>query len=240
MNILTKNRIIEKGDEYHIKDGRWMPVPDKDIGLQIMFSKYKEVRRPTEQPPKTEKPISPDSGATTAKAESNKQPVPSCSGAGTLLPEPPINYLPTVVSKKAHKAGNIFPDPIFDATGAERTELQKAVLHNDAQMSAGVRRMVADMAALANSPPPVTTTSAKIDYSDLSAMPNWIGRNGTFKATGMNVERTKNGLIQLRPIGKRGLAKNALIEIPVADVPKLIARLIENAGLIETKEERKP
>lgn len=194
MNVLTKNRIIEKGDEFHAKDGRWMPVPDKNVGLQIMFSEYKEVRRPSEKPISI---ISPDSDGKSigTKAEKEKTPVPIPSGAGGTLHD--TSYLPTVVSKKAHT--ELVHDPALDAMEAEQAGLAKVVI---------------------SFVPP-----AAIEYSDLSAMPGWIGRNGTFKATGLNVQRMPNDLIQLRPIGKRGLAKNALIEIPVADIPTLIARL---------------
>ena len=46
-----------KGDEYR-DNGTWKPVPADDIGSQIMFTKYTEVRRPSEEPFKA---ISPDS-----------------------------------------------------------------------------------------------------------------------------------------------------------------------------------
>jgi hypothetical protein len=213
MNILTKNRIIEKGDEFRHTDGRWLPVPAKKVGLQILFSDYKEVRRPSEEPqalretPETARlteapkravsptPISPDSGLgacteNPAKAEKEKTPVPTPSGTGDT---PATNsHLPTVISRKAHK-------PAWDGTTLQ----------------------------------PPSSTGARItpviEYSDLSATPKWIGRNGTFNAIGLNVSRaglTKNKVIQLRPVGKRGLAKNALIEIPVADAAKLAARLM--------------
>jgi hypothetical protein len=122
MNTLTKNRILQKGDEYR-NNGEWKSVPKENFGLQIQFTDYKEVRRPSEQPfqqgsetvtrhahnvetagstPAPAKPISPDSGksvkaAPVAKAESDtKSPASSHSGAGDA------SYLPTVVSKKAH------------------------------------------------------------------------------------------------------------------------------------------
>jgi hypothetical protein len=97
-------------------------VPKENFGLQIQFTDYKEVRRPSEAPqnlrgtpvtakdaptevaksPVSPTPISPDSGksvkaAPVAKAESDtKSPASSHSGAGDA------SYLPTVVSKKAH------------------------------------------------------------------------------------------------------------------------------------------
>lgn len=52
MNTLTKNRILQKGDEYfEPKKGKgWTAVPSENFGLQIQFTDYKEVRRPSEQP----------------------------------------------------------------------------------------------------------------------------------------------------------------------------------------------
>jgi hypothetical protein len=215
MNTLTKNRIIEKGDEFRHKDGRWMPVPDKNVGLQIMFSEYKEVRRPSETPPKDfPAPVLAEptgverktGGEVREGTSGDGKPQPDFRGGETPSEDPPfsetanaVNYLPTVVSRKAH----LVHDPALDAMETEQAEILHAAK------------------TIAVIPPP------EIDYSDpLSAYPIWIGRNGTFKATGLNVSLTGAGdIVQLRPIGKRGLAKNALIEIPVADIHKLITRL---------------
>jgi hypothetical protein len=124
MNTLTKNRILQKGDEYFDDDKGWKPVSKDNFGLQVMFSGYSEVRRPSEKPAKNlengkslpslpvppvkavgsrvesrphSPPISPDSGERpAAKAEKEKTPVPTPSGTGD------VSYLPTVVSRKAH------------------------------------------------------------------------------------------------------------------------------------------
>jgi hypothetical protein len=119
MNTLTKNRILQKGDEYR-QNGAWKPVPKDDFGLQVQFTDYAEVRRPSETPqtlretpvtakdaptevaklPVSPTPISPKRAkvkiATPVAAESDKSPVASHSVTGD------VSYLPTVVSKKAH------------------------------------------------------------------------------------------------------------------------------------------
>jgi hypothetical protein len=130
MNILSKNRILQKGDEYR-NNGTWTPVPKDNFGLQVQFTDYKEVRRPSEKPslsretPETARdertevpkrvvspaPISPkqaaDKIATPVAAEKEKTPVPTPSGTGESLPEikrlvAAVEHLPTVISTKAH------------------------------------------------------------------------------------------------------------------------------------------
>jgi hypothetical protein len=110
MNTLSKNRILEAGDEYKDKDGTWKPVPKAHLGLQVMFSPCQECRRPSEPAVQHfSEPISPDRDAAAdnressrretpahsveanpAKAESDKTPVPSHSGTGDHSPEGPL------------------------------------------------------------------------------------------------------------------------------------------------------
>jgi hypothetical protein len=113
MNTLTSNRIIEKGDEYR-DNGTWRPVPDNDIGLQIAFTKYSEVRRPSEtlrETPETakdartevaESPVSPT--PISLKLEGSNPPVAAEGEQVTPHRVAPVRSesLPTVVSKKAH------------------------------------------------------------------------------------------------------------------------------------------
>jgi hypothetical protein len=195
MNTLSKNRIIEKGDEFRHTDGRWLPVPDGNVGLQIMYSEYKEVRRPSEAnitlaPPTPER-----------MAELEREQEQADRKKRAALPAE-NSHLPTVVSKKAH---------------TEPTNNRGFPLHKPP-----TKPYPADPEAKS---PVSILGGAIINYTDLSAMPEWIGRNGTFKATGLDVQRTKNDLIQFRPIGKRGLAKNALIEIPIKDIAALLSAL---------------
>ncbi len=215
MNTLTSNRILQKGDEYR-KNGTWMPVPKDDFGLQVMFTKYAEVRRPSEE----SKPISPDSerpeaakpsATVTAKAEKVNVPVPTPSGTGTTpAEEAPMtgtatgssaDYLPTVVSTKAHTK--------------EMTPLE--YLQTLAKTKAADPKPV----VLAGT----TETRANITWPMHSkAMPEcqWIGRNGTFRCRGINIYQHGKGIIKFVPVGARGEAKNAEIEFPAAAIPQVI------------------
>src|SRR5215471_9493764 len=216
MNILTNNRILEAGDEY-LTGEDWKPIPASDIGLQIMFTKYAKVRRPKEP-----EAISPDSEAPSgteaepAKAESDKIPAPSHSGAGVIFPKAkPLSetyeaakpkVLPTVVSRKAHKRSHVgvpFPNVDPDTGNIIMTPVPTS------------------------SPRPFPDTMV-IPYTDLSSKPIWIGRNGTFNATGVQLTHSKNGLIQIRPVGVRGLGKNALIEFPDAEIDKVVDFLLRH------------
>lgn len=184
MNILTENRIIEAGDEYRNNGDAWKPVPFKDVGLQVRFTDYKEVRRPKEQStvtvtlpsisPDSETPMPKAAEIVTAKAESDNAPVPSHSGTGDTLP--------TVISPKAHKGTTRHPtiyETIIDYTPS-----------------------------IANRPP------------------KWIGRNGTFIARGLRIRVGSggfdNGIVGMVPVGKRGLARNAIIEFPAEIIPHVI------------------
>jgi len=116
MNLLSKHRILQEGDEWKTDAGEWKTIPSAEFGLQIMFSKYnnKEIRRPSEPDSGnvTLTPISPKDENVHPKAESDKSPAPSHSGAGTFTPPKPLSdtygkakpkpALPTVVSKRAH------------------------------------------------------------------------------------------------------------------------------------------
>lgn len=220
MNILTNNRILEAGDEY-LTGEDWKPIPAGDIGLQIMFTKYAKVRRPKEP-----EAISPDSEAHApsgteaepAKAESDKIPAPSHSGAGVIFPKAkPLSEtygkakpkeLPTVVSKKAHGKQRMTKPALDPAYGeSENITLTPVPVIT---------------------PPHPKMHTTVIPYTDLSSKPIWIGRNGTFNATGMTITHTENGLIQIRPSGARGLAKNALIEFPDAEIDKVVDFLLRH------------
>lgn len=114
MNILTKNRILQKGDEYR-NNGEWKAVPEKNYGLQIQFTDYKEVRRPSETPfvhggapaipcePKSRGAETVKSKTRTPDAEKVNVPVPTPSGTGATPSHDHLaSYLPTIISKKAH------------------------------------------------------------------------------------------------------------------------------------------
>lgn len=99
MNTLTKNRILQDGDEY-CTSGTWKPVPAKDFGLQIMFTDYREVRRPSEAPLQNgagETPIRSRPTPAEVRAHSAEPAVESQPESKSSAPP-----LPTVISAKAH------------------------------------------------------------------------------------------------------------------------------------------
>jgi hypothetical protein len=225
MNTLTKNRILQEGDEMYA-GGEWNPIPATEFGLQVEFSKYAKykIRRPSEPEstkqngaegtpaPAPATPEAPNKGAAaTAKPDGKPsapplvKPRPLSETYGKAKPKVP-KVLPTVVSKRAH-----------DPRSGEKPRV--------------VVRVVLPKARPAPTPTPTgkaIRNETSIPFSDLSAKPDWIGRNGTFKATAIRLAAKDNGLIQIRPEGSRGLAKNALIEFPAADIPKVIDWLLRN------------
>jgi hypothetical protein len=158
VNTLTKNRILEAGDEYRDKDGNWKKVPTTELGLQIMFSPYNEVRRPGEAP------------AQLPPAQLARTQIP----AATPLP-----------------------------------------------LAEGPREKVAP------------STQVRWDKGPHCI---WTGRNGTFKAVAVNLHRLPGNMldgdiIRIVPVGKRGAAKNALIEFPVSAIPAIIDWLGQHEAL---------
>jgi len=208
MNTLTPNRILQKGDEYR-DNGKWKPIPKQDFGLQIQFTDYKEVRRPNEtlrETPETAKdaPTEPKRVASptpissgSSRTESEKTPVPTHSGTGDA------SYLPTVVSRKAHKASNLVVIPL------------------PANPPSGVKPHLPMPAPIVL---PVTgkTLNADVTWNSSEPPTRWIGRNGTFNSVGLRLIRNKTGTITIKPVGKRGLAKNAEIEFPINAIPQII------------------
>jgi hypothetical protein len=209
MNTLTPNRILQQGDEYR-DNGKWKLIPNRDFGLQIQFTDYKEVRRPNEtlrETPDTAKdapteapkrvasptPISPDRSQSPAKAESDKSPVASHSATGDA------SYLPTVVSKKAHGSVKVV-DPTDNRGTKDMPVIITKIYHPQADVT------------WHSSEPPT----------------RWIGRNGTFSSVGLKLIRNKSGTITIKPVGKRGLAKNAEIEFPINAIPQIIHFLTDN------------
>lgn len=202
MNTLTKNRILQEGDEYNYDNKEpWKKVPKNDWGLQILFSPYKnmEVRRPSEKPVSV--PLLPDEtlGATgeivkrispkpralnaTAAAESDKTPVASHSATGeSPTPEPRTDEasgLPLYVPKKGEKMVTV---------GAGFSPSNDIV---------------------------------KIKFPKTTTPPIWTGRNGTFNGYGLDLMQIADEVVMLSPIGKRGVG-NACIQIPISVIPQLV------------------
>jgi hypothetical protein len=213
MNTLTSNRILQKGDEY-LDKGNWKAVPEKDFGIQVMFSKYSQVRRPSEpehkqispapavSPSRAAKaelsqvsagkgePISPDRAAIPAKAEGDSKPGPSRLGPGERL-SPTRALLETVL----HSAP--------PCTLTRPTETEKAITK-------------AKRIGATNGDP----LNIKFSPKDKTS---WTGRNGTFGGYGLCMNRLGD-TIAIEPVGKRGVG-NCLIEFPVACIPQIISWL---------------
>jgi hypothetical protein len=218
MNTLSKTRILEPGDEFFFTKGScWRPIDPKFIGLQIMFSPYKEVRRPSEKPlpvpvlaePNTvkhdvpsgeAKDASPERESTTLDHRDGTRVADSRGGqtnlaegdsnSGRVASPAEASYLPTVISKKAHE----------EETGTLPS-------------------------------PPHATSNVTIGVDPKKCDCIWTGRNGTFKTHGIALQGGDK--ISILPIGKRGVG-NAMIQFPVSIIPQIVE------WLEKQKQEEKP
>lgn len=271
MNVLTPNRILQKGDEYR-DNGTWKPVPKDDYGLQIMFTKYAEVRRPSEKhfpvPTRTGEPsiesrplptvpkTTTSEGAKRSSSASTTPPPGSAghnpeqaakcatSGRENPLPTAPLAQsekeivdagLPTFVSRKAHlkavgfdhkgqlvreTAPNPTPDPV-----PRSYEFPKICKTCGSILCSGDPCADPTHAIL---PPAPVGLSAPTTYQEImfpvgSPRTIWTGRNGTFNSVAVNLHRYKGtDICAIIPQGKRGAAKNAVIEFPVTAIPQMI------------------
>jgi hypothetical protein len=228
MNTLTPNRILQAGDEY-IKGGEWKPVPQADFGLQIMFTKYQQVRRPSEEPAKNlnaapvlaEARLTAKAGGDCGEAreganQSNQNSSLKKDSRGgvqtpTKLPiivegvpfhPDKVKNLPTVVSAKAH------PETTLRAIDNKEC-------------------LPADHPLKKPSPIP-TTPNGTIEIGFLNPLPDciWTGRNGTFHGRAINLTAMGDH-IQIVPVGKRGMG-NCLIEFPASIIPQLTDWLLRH------------
>jgi hypothetical protein len=265
MNILTPNRILQDGDEM-LAGGEWGPIPATEFGLQVEFSKYAKykIRRPSEPestaqngagetpvPPRTTPEVAKDAATAPTKVEGMPPapPLPKPKPLSETYGKAKPKVLPTVVSQKAHDritSGQVAshkpvtipaqPEPVVH--GISTKDAIKA--RNEAVVAAAVAEAEAAKPTFIT-PSHVISRHGKvyetsIPFSDLSAKPEWIGRNGTFKAKAIRITSRPNGLIQIRPEGARGLAKNALIEFPAAEIPKVIDWLLRHQVPVTTGE----
>jgi hypothetical protein len=255
VNTLTKNRILQEGDEYK-DNGAWKPVPKDNLGLQVMFTPSKEVRRPSEKPslretPETARPteapkravsptlISPKQAAgkiaTPVAAESEKVPVPTHSGTG--------HTLPTIVSKKAHTQESdrkIIDDIPYDQP---MTDEEMAALEREKDREKA--------AAIKTAPPLKNVPAANVPAGPIEKAIAKAKVTGASKAllevsfapavppdpspiwTGRNGTFTGYGLhamtiqdmVTLSPIGKRGVG-HCEIQFPKAIIPQLVDWLL--------------
>lgn len=203
MTTLTKNRILQAGDEYLDPKGAWKPIPKNDLGLQIMFTDYKEVRRPSEAAKGNGNvTMTPVTDADRTRRERDKHETEMAErppSLATTMAKP--KTLPTVVSRKAH--GGISP-----AT----TKAIQAILAEippPASPPSGVK------------PKGMVSTSLDTAFAEKPEC-EWIGRNGTFRQRGLRMESNiDRGVIKFRPIGARGVGKNAKIEFPASIIPQV-------------------
>lgn len=207
-----------EGDEYLDTNMVWKPVPKNDFGLQIMFTKYAEVRRPSETTTKT---ISGEAhtGKTAEKQVPGVLPPPPPQPPKPLTPPKPLadtfgkakaKVLPTVVSTKAHTKPERRP----------HIKMPEAIVLAVAAFDPTVVKPLPSVVA-------ACAPSIAIDIKEPGNI--WIGRNGTFNMTGLGLNMTNKGeSVQIKPIGKRGLAKNALIEFPASIIPQVIDWLLRH------------
>jgi hypothetical protein len=212
MNTLTKNRILQKGDEYR-DNGTWKPVADKDFGLQVMFTPYKEVRRPSEKPPKGL--LCEDAEAMTEFHKSISQDecprhrmqlkknCPECAAEKAISPD--SGERPAAKAEKEKTPLPLTGDIDNNYKPAPKTETEKAI----------------EKAKVIGA----STGVIKIKFpKSTGKIPHWTGRNGTFNGYGVGMtvfEDYDNTSVMMQPIGKRGYG-NCLIEFPTAIIPQMI------------------
>lgn len=232
MNTLTKNRILEAGDEYRA-NGIWKPVPDTDIGLQIGFTKYSEVRRPSEAPPATPHgvPYTPEV-ADYLKAQQQQEPFTPWQD---LLTEKQKAELPPHLqqgsqtvrqeSAKLPIAGSI-PAPASKPISPNAPEAPKA---EDETSTPAATHPVAGGSPTAEDillkMPLHRVGLGTSQDSIIVKYPKgndciWTGRNGTFNGVALEA-MSFNDKIMLSPMGKRGVG-NCTIQFPVSVIPDLI------------------
>src|SRR5262245_28666778 len=203
MSTLTPNRILQKGDEYSIRNGTWVPVPDKEVGLQIMFSglpKKSIFRRPTEKEPT----ISPNRQGQPEKPK-------SAEAEGSQ-----------VVPHRVAPVRDESPTPVIDREIPVEEIKVPSIAEWDAGI--GVKTPVTLSGRTAPIFKPIVTgvgSITQIKFPEEAANVMWTGRNGTFYGKGLQVHEVLDDCIAFQPIGQRGTG-NCLIEIPKAILPELI------------------
>lgn len=211
MSILTKNRILQKGDEFF--DGaHWKAVPAKDHGIQILFTKYDKVRRPGEPDPKPQgngktnlaEPSRSPGTQGKADAEGDRTPRSGVAPAPGIPPvqadHPPIETQKVIASIHQELEKNLNPVPYAKpAPAPEPTEPEPEP----------------------PTPPPSVNLQGDLMFKKGHKHCQWLGRNGQFECVGLNMFKGNTGTIWITPFGKRGLGR-CMIEFPVDEVPRII------------------
>lgn len=209
MNILNKHRILEKGDEYLANGasgkGEWQKVPSADWGIQIMFTKYTQVRRPGEKPISSDSPTS-DEPAKAAKTENDQTSAPSRSGAEGGRSDPTGDLISAVL-QAASLTPNIDKIPVTVGTPEFKGEIEKAVT-----------KAIETKHDKINDITQIKFANPKGDYI-------WTGRNGTFGTQGLDLMRWTdsdgNDKVSITPLGKRGIG-NCVIQFPASIIPQVV------------------
>lgn len=228
MNTLTKNRILQKGDEYR-KNGSWMPVPEVDYGMQIMFTKYTEVRRPSEAGLAQSKPciITQRNDLKGLPAKGTATSVIPIAEATARVVMPEAKPIKTPSTSQV-KLSDIPPSRITPCWHEKRINLSR---HADQCAHCG-----AMLPTLFVPPPPTTAPPSMLPAGMKGAAINvsfgaspkceWIGRNGKYRQTSINLIRLGE-LFRIVPQGVRGMAKNAQIEFPASIIPQITDWLLQ-------------
>jgi hypothetical protein len=240
MNTLTKNRILQSGDEYS-HNGQWKPVPQADFGLQIMFTKYQQVRRPSEEPSK----ILPENHEQNATRKSQCAAIGNKGNlnAAPVLAEPNMLHNESIGEAKGEslERESITTKPAVAQNTDSRGGVQLPVIvkgvpiHPDSV--AKIKNLPTVVSTKAHTTPapyapkPTTVDSIQIDFPDPDSPPcDWTGRNGTFKGRAIYLNKLQpitGNVIQISPVGQRGIG-NCLIEFPAAIIPQLTDWLLRH------------
>src|SRR5215469_11485 len=247
MNQLDKHRILEKGDEYLTSSNGWKPVPSADLGIQIMFTKYTQVRRPGEAQNNSDtwahvqeknKPISPDSeklssresakAIVTAKAEGDKNTALSRSGAGDAPLTGDVDTDSRPPPRRLSPTEQLIEDAKRQALADDREVNIAAEAAKLAVAASATPVIDKEIPAAEIKPPKTTRREAKpahktdikqVKWGDKALV--WTGRNGTFGCLGIDMANYDGSFVSFVPLGKRGQG-NCIIQIPVEAIPQIV------------------
>jgi len=240
MTTLTPNRILQQGDEYR-NNGTWKPVPKEDYGLQVMFTKYSEVRRPDEEPPKETTTVNlPNIGRTvevlTPQAVTSRN---LAKRVAEVKAEPisPVSEKPkavkpsAIVTATAEKETTPAPTP-SGAGEPHPSAYLPTIISRKAHEAPTAEDILVTMPSHLIGKGGLPTNNIcnikfpKHDKSDPDAsQPIWTGRNGTFTGYGLEMMLCNGDNVMLSPIGKRGIG-NGCIQFPRSVIPQIVDFLL--------------
>ena len=238
MTTLTPNRIIQQGDEYR-NNGTWKPVPKEDYGLQVMFTKYAEVRRASETPfvhvgAPAIKVESQQGSETVTRHAHNVETAGSTPAPAKISPvseKPKAEKPSAIVTATAEKEKTPAPTPSGAGAPSPRSYPDFAGEFEKAVKAAGLPTVVSVKAHVTETEKAIETAKAMgvtVEALDLRWPKNehcvWTGRNGCFDGVGMEL-RNIGTQIAITPRGKRGLG-NCTIQFPISTIPEIVDFLL--------------